>query len=105
LLGTCLDYVTRRFNESSVGSQRVGVAAPSLKSRLTRSPDSNQQDEAVKPNFKTFPYFQVLTRPLVATLSLIFDSGGNSLNGTPVLIASRDIPDLTDEVIAKVQAQ
>jgi Outer membrane protein (OmpH-like) len=37
--------------------------------------------------------------------NLIFDSSGNSLNGVPVLIASRDIPDLTDEVIAKVQAR
>ena len=37
--------------------------------------------------------------------NLIFDSSGNSLNGVAVLIASRDIPDLTDEVIAEVQSR
>jgi len=31
---------------------------------------------------------------------VIFDSSGQSLNGVPVLISNRDIPDLTDKVIA-----
>lgn len=42
--------------------------------------------------------------PVVMGANDIFDPSGNTLNnGVPVVIAAREVPDLTDEVIAKVQ--
>jgi Skp family chaperone for outer membrane proteins len=34
----------------------------------------------------------------------IFDSGGKTVTNTPPVVAARDVPDLTDEVIAKASA-
>ena len=38
-------------------------------------------------------------------VGVIFDSSGNSLNVTPVVVAARELPDLTDEVIKGISAQ
>lgn len=40
-----------------------------------------------------------------AGVGVIFDSSGRSLNGTPVVVAARELPDLTDEVIKGISAQ
>jgi len=34
-------------------------------------------------------------------LNLVFDSSGNSMNGVPFLVFKRNLPDLTDKVIAQ----
>jgi hypothetical protein len=40
-----------------------------------------------------------------AGFGVIFDSSGRSLNATPVVVAARELPDLTDEVINGIRAK
>jgi hypothetical protein len=49
------------------------------------------------------------TLPLVSSyaerngIGVIFNAGGNSLNGLPVLVLARELPDLTENVIAEMR--
>jgi serine/threonine protein kinase/Skp family chaperone for outer membrane proteins len=69
--------------------------------------DKEIQDSATKSRNVIVDKIKAVVTPAAkkGTFNLIFDSSGNSLNGVPVLVTSRDIPDLTDEVVAQVQAR
>ena len=36
-----------------------------------------------------------------AGFNLVFDSSGNSINGVPVVVFARDLPDLDDDAVLK----
>jgi TPR repeat protein len=111
---------TQRFGV--VDMQRAFQAWPETKAAEAKINDekaaakndyaSQSQEEREKRNKQIEDDLRKLREPIVAKIeatvntcaeragfNLVFDSSGNSINGVPVVVFARDLPDLTDAVL------
>jgi serine/threonine protein kinase len=110
-----MDRACKALPEAKQVEDQISAAKEKAKRDLGDNPDAKVkeakdkelQDSALKSRNVIADKIMAALPPLAekGNYNLIFDSSGNSLNGVPVLITSRDIPDLTDEVMVKVQSR
>jgi Skp family chaperone for outer membrane proteins len=68
--------------------------------RTTREKQLQEQALRMRENIVSRIKMAVNDCAETERLNVAFDSSGNSLNGVPIVLLSRDIPDLTDAVVA-----
>jgi Skp family chaperone for outer membrane proteins len=108
--GICdMDRAFKALPETKQSQQEMNSEREKAKSELSGADENTRkrkekelQDLAQK---KRDPIVQKLKDAVALAaekdgFNLVFDSSGQSVNGVPVLVDTRDLPDLTDEVIA-----
>jgi Skp family chaperone for outer membrane proteins len=108
-----MDRAFKVLPETKQAEAEIDAAKEKAKTELGPYPDATARAAKDKElqslaSEKRAPIVKRMTTDVSAIaeargFDIIFDSSGNSLNGVPAIVVDSDVPDLTEEVIARAQ--